>query len=181
MSKAEAGKIELQEAEVDVEAVIAACLRPVTTRAESGGLALSVARSEAPIRLWVDERRIKQILLNLLSNAIKFTLPGGRVVIAASVERSGSFVLTVRDTVIGIAPGDITKAHAPFGQVDNKLARRFDGTGLALPLSRALAELHGGRLDLHSQVAVGTTIQVRLPAEKFVAQTPVERPNAVSA
>lgn len=181
MSKAEAGKIELQEAEVDVEAVIAACLRLVKARAESGGLTLSVAQPETPIRLWVDERRIKQILLNLLSNATKFTPPGGRIVIAASIERSGDFVLTVRDTGIGIAPDDIAKSLAPFGQVDSKLARRFDGTGLGLPLSRALAELHGGQLDLHSRVAVGTTIRVRLPAERVVAQTPIERPNAISA
>ncbi|MDA0701896.1 MAG: PAS-domain containing protein [Proteobacteria bacterium] len=181
MSKAEAGKIELQETEVEVEAVIAACLRLVKARAETGGLSLSVARPETPIRLWVDERRIKQILLNLLSNAIKFTRPGGRVVIAASIERSGSFVLTVRDTGIGIAPDGIAKALAPFGQVDSKLARRFDGTGLGLPLSRVLAELHDGHLDMHSRVAVGTTIRVRLPAERVVAQTPTERPNAVSA
>jgi signal transduction histidine kinase len=169
MSKAEAGKIELQEVEVEVETVIAACLRLVRARAESNGLSLSVASPDAPIRLLVDERRFKQILLNLLSNAIKFTPPGGRVAIATSIERSGSFVLTVRDTGIGIAAGDIAKALTPFGQVDSKLARRFDGTGLGLPLSRVLAELHGGRLDLHSRPAVGTTIRVRLPAERVVA------------
>ena len=77
----------------------------------------------------------------------------------------------VADTGIGIALIDIPKALAPFSQIDSDLNRKYDGTGLGLPLTKALAELHGGSLDLQSEVGVGTTVTVRFPAERIVSET----------
>ena len=111
---------------------------------------------------------MKQILLNLLSNAIKFTPKGGRVELAAGRTADGGFAFAVSDTGIGIAPEDQTTALAPFGQVDSQLSRKFEGTGLGLPLSNALARLHGGDLDLESTPDKGTTVTIRLPAERIL-------------
>src|SRR3546814_9413736 len=97
-------------------------------------------------RVQADERRLKQILLNLLSNAIKFTPSGGTVSISAALTGDGGMAFVVSDTGIGIAPEEIARAMAPFSQVETGFARRYDGTGLGLPLSKALTELHGGSL-----------------------------------
>ncbi len=119
--------------------------------------------------LKADKRRIKQVLVNLLSNAVKFTPSGGRVNISAQLTGAG-LALAVIDSGIGIAPQDIPKALEVFGQVDSSLARKYEGTGLGLPLSKQLMELHGGSLSLESQVNVGTTVTVTLPQERLVAQ-----------
>ena len=84
----------------------------------------------------------------------------------------GQYLLQVADTGIRIALADIPKALAPFQQVDSDLNRKYEGTGLGLPLTKALAELHGGSLDLQSEVGVGTTVTVRFPAERIVPETP---------
>ena len=120
-------------------------------------------------RLCGDERRLKQVLLNLLSNAIKFTPAGGEVLLQAGRGGDGGFEFTVSDTGIGIAADEIAVALAPFSQIDSGLGRKFDGTGLGLPLSKGLAELHGGTLDLKSQVGKGTTVRIRLPASRVIA------------
>jgi signal transduction histidine kinase len=125
----------------------------------------------------VDGRKMKQILLNLLSNAIKFTPRGGRVALSAGRRADGGFAFAVSDTGIGIAPEDQATALAPFGQVDSQLARKFEGTGLGLPLSglglplsNALAQLHDGALELQSTPGKGTTVTVRLPAGRVVSE-----------
>lgn len=111
-----------------------------------------------------NERRLRQILLNLLSNAIKFTPPEGDVEIRSQRdEQAGAIVITVRDSGIGIEPDDLAVAMAPFGQVDSTLSRRFEGTGLGLPLARAFAVKLGGSLDITSTPGAGTTVTVRFP------------------
>jgi two-component system cell cycle sensor histidine kinase PleC len=111
-----------------------------------------------------NERRLRQVLLNLLSNAIKFTPPEGSVEIRSQRdEPSGRVVITVSDTGIGIEPGDLAIAMAPFGQVDSTLSRRFEGTGLGLPLARAFAVKLGGFLDIASTPGAGTTVTVKFP------------------
>jgi two-component system, cell cycle sensor histidine kinase PleC len=95
---------------------------------------------------------------------VTFTPAGGAVCATLGLDADG-FVFRVADTGIGIAPHDIPKAMAAFGQVDNVLSRKYEGTGLGLPLVRALAELHGGSFDLDSAVGVGTTVTVRLPRQ----------------
>jgi len=116
-------------------------------------------------RLFADETRVKQILLNLLSNALKFTAPGGRVTIGSAIAPDGGVAIRVADTSIGMTPDDIAIAMQSFGRVDSSLARRFEGTGLGLPLTKALVELHGGRLAIDSVPGVGTTATVIFPSE----------------
>src|SRR3546814_14544828 len=94
--------------------------------------------------------------LNLLSNAVKFTDPGGRVTIHGTVDQDGALVLQVEDTGIGMAEADIIKAMAPFGQVDSSLSRKYEGTGLGLPLTRHLVDLHEGELTVESTRGEGT-------------------------
>ena len=105
--------------------------------------------------------------MNLLSNAVKFTPADGEIVIAARVEER-RVLLEVRDTGIGIAPEHVARALSPFGQVDSRLSRLYEGTGLGLPLARALVELHGGTLTLDTAPGRGTTVGVSLPAERLV-------------
>ena len=114
-------------------------------------------------------RKLKQILVNILSNAIKFTDDGGRVTFKIWCSADSGYVFQISDTGIGIAAEDIPKALAPFRQVDGGLSRSHEGTGLGLPLAKSLVEMHGGTLDLQSEIGVGTTVTVRLPAERIVA------------
>ena len=109
---------------------------------------------------------IKQVVINLLSNAVKFTPEGGHVRIEAWTERDGGLAVAVRDTGIGIAQDRIAAAMTPFGQVESVLSRKYEGTGLGLPLAKCLAELHGGAIELESEVGVGTTATLRVPPER---------------
>ena len=122
--------------------------------------------------LRADRRMLAQVLLNLLSNAVKFTAAGGNVRLAAWCRPDTGCVFQVSDTGKGIALKDIPLALAPFGQVPDA-ARRPQGTGLGLPLSKALVELHAGSLDLQSEPGIGTTVTVRLPAERVRAMPKV--------
>ena len=118
--------------------------------------------------LRADGRKVKQIVINLLSNAIKFTDPGGEVTLKAWFRPLSGFVLQVTDTGIGIALEDIPLALEPFKQVDSGLSRKYDGTGLGLPLTKSLVEIHGGSFDLQSKLGAGTTVTVRFPAERII-------------
>ena len=168
LSKIEAGKYELHEEEIEMAQVVDACLRVINERASAASLQVEVRIPSDLPPLRADERALKQILLNLLSNAVKFTPEGGRILVQAARARDGSLLLSVADTGIGIAEEDIPKALAQFGQVDSSLSREYDGTGLGLPLVKFLAELHGGALDLKSEIGVGTTVTVRFPAERMI-------------
>lgn len=168
MSKAEAGRIELDEEPVDVAAAIEQSLRMVRKRAEGAHVALEVEVPRALPCLRGDERRIKQILLNLLSNAIKFTDIGGSVSVAAELRSDGRLAIRVADTGIGMTAEDLDKAMEPFGQVDSRLARRYEGTGLGLPLTKALVVQHGGDLEAESAPGVGTAITAIFPAERVL-------------
>jgi len=168
LSKIEAGKAELTEAEVDVIEVVHSSIRLVRERAEAAQVALTATMPATLPRVWAERRALKQILLNLLSNAIKFTHPGGSITVGARLGADGALVISVADTGIGISPQDVERALAPFGQVGNPLTRDHNGTGLGLPLSRALIELHGGTLELASEPGVGTTVSVILPARRVL-------------
>jgi PAS domain S-box-containing protein len=175
LSKIEAGRMEFDETDVDVAEVIASCLRLVTERAIKGGVRIETEIPDDLAALRIDERKLKQILLNLLSNAVKFTPSGGSVTVKTWLSPDSGFVLQVADTGVGIALEDIPKALTPFGQVDSRLDRKYEGTGLGLPLTKSLVEKHGGSLELQSEVGVGTTVTVRLPKERAV-ETPAGGP-----
>lgn len=163
LTKIEAGHLDLDEQSVDVESILAACERFVADSARRAKIALRVIQPKSEIRLSADAMRLKQILLNLLSNAIKFT-PSGEVVLTTGHAPDGGFFFKVADTGIGMSAEDIAKALLPFQQIDTSLARRYEGTGLGLTLTKSLAELHGGTLSVKSAVGRGTTVTVTLPA-----------------
>ena len=160
-----AGVTELQYVSISFE-------QPLT---QKHGVKLELELSGESPALRVDVRKLKQILVNLLSNAIKFTKSGGTVTLKGWGRIESGYVFQVIDTGIGIAPEDIPKALSQFGQVDNALNRQHEGTGLGLPLTKSLVELHGGSLDLQSDVGVGTTVTVRFPADRIVASPDVKQ------
>jgi PAS domain S-box-containing protein len=169
MTRIEAGQARLQEERFDLAALMRSALSMVANAAKIKSLALVDELPEMLPLLEADPRKVKQMLINLLSNAIKFTEQGG-VTVSAEVGASGEMAVAVTDTGIGIAPENMEKALAPFGQVDSTLARRHQGTGLGLPLTRALIELHGGRLEIASQPGVGTTARLILPADRVISR-----------
>ncbi len=169
VSKIEAGVMEVSEENVLVGAAVESCVRMVNERAEKGRVALSVKVSDDLPVLRADSRQVKQILLNLLSNAIKFTPAGGGIAISAGVGDSREVVLRVSDSGIGIAAGKIPRVLEPFGQAGDILTRNHEGTGLGLSLAKSLIELHGGTLTLESELERGTTVTVRFPPERSIA------------
>ncbi len=168
VARIERGLMELNEKKLDVPLLMASCQRLVNDRAFDAGVQLKSDVSPSLPALLADELRTKQILLNLLSNAIKFTPQGGQVKMRASVDADDQFSLSVIDTGIGIAPENIETALSDFGQVDGTFTRKFDGAGLGLPLSKKLAELHGGELSIESKVGIGTTVTVKFPKERTI-------------
>ena len=180
VSKVEFGKVELIEETVDIVAVVESCARLMRDRADTAGLRLVQELPPGLPQIQGDSRRLKQVLLNLLSNAVKFTPTGGRVTIRASYQPQDGFRLIVEDTGIGIAKVDLEKAMRPFGQIDSRLARKYQGTGLGLPLARSMAELHGGKLELDSAPGQGTTATIWLPAGRVLQPANLPRPAAQS-
>ena len=169
MSKIEAGKRELAEAELDVAKLVRSVGVLVEARAKLGKVKLQFdVPKELPV-LRGEERAMKQILTNLLTNAIKFTPENGSVILSALIDPRGDMRIIVIDTGIGIAPEDIQVALAPFGQIESALSRKHQGTGLGLPLTKALVELHGGILDLQSKLGEGTTVTLIFPASRVLA------------
>ncbi|MBL9036072.1 MAG: PAS domain S-box protein [Rhodospirillaceae bacterium] len=166
LSKIEAGRLELHEAPVDVAQLIDSCLRLVKERAERGGVTVTAELAACLPILVADEVKLKQILINLLSNGIKFTPIGGRASISAH-PHDGGLLITVRDTGIGMKKEDIPKAMAVFGQVDSGIARLHEGTGLGLPLSRKLAELHQAEFSIESAPGAGTTVSILFPRHRL--------------
>jgi PAS domain S-box-containing protein len=175
LSKIESGQLELRERPVDVGRAMGSTVRLLRDRAEAAGVVLTVTVADDLPALLVDERALRQILLNLLSNAVKFTPAGGTVAVRAEVADDGDFLLSVTDTGIGMAVRDIPKALAPFGQVDSSLTRRYEGTGLGLPLVKSLAEMHGGSVEIDSEPGRGTMVSIRLPAARLVSEVHAAR------
>ncbi|HEY7607727.1 MAG TPA: PAS domain-containing sensor histidine kinase [Alphaproteobacteria bacterium] len=170
LSKAEAGKMELEEAEVDLPASIHSACLMLGERARRGGVTLDEDVAPDLPRLFGDRRRIRQVLLNLVSNAVKFTSAGGSVRVAAAANAEGGLVLTVADTGIGIEAADIPRVFEPFVQLGRDKGVSGEGTGLGLPLCKELVELHGGTISLASQPGVGTTVTAAFPPERTVAK-----------
>ncbi|MEY4965277.1 MAG: hypothetical protein RL274_860 [Pseudomonadota bacterium] len=169
LSRLGAGHADLREEEFDPAELISDSLRMIVGQAAKAQIGLSTHIASDLPWLKADKRRIKQILINLVSNALKFTPAGGQVRVSAQLV-PGGLAMAVSDSGIGIAPEDLPKVMERFGMVDSSLSRKHEGTGLGLPLSKQLAELHGGSLMLESTVDVGTTATVTLPRERLVSQ-----------
>ncbi len=175
-SKAEAGKLELEVLEVDATKIFKSCVRFVSPRAENAGVNLVEQFPEERVIMHTDGKRLKQILLNLLSNAVKFTPNGGEVKLAVMFGLNNeSVVVVVKDTGIGMAKKDIAKAMSVFGQVDSELSRKYEGTGLGLPLTRKLVTLLGGTFEIDSEPNMGTEITIQLPLRLEHKQKPQDK------
>ena len=171
LSKIEAGKMELAEGLLELPRLVQDCLLLLREVARRGKVELAAELPADLPLLWGDERKLKQVLLNLLGNAVKFTSEGGTVALRAESESAGGFVIAVSDTGIGIAREHLATVLEPFGQVRQLEGepQQPHGTGLGLPLSKALVELHGGKLEIASVPGQGTTIRLRLPPERWRA------------
>ncbi len=167
ISRIESGETELEDEWLELDEV----LEWAKDRAAPDG----TAAEHAPVHLGsldglpelrADRRAMRQVVINLLSNAIKFTPSDGRIDLSAEVNDESGISILVKDTGIGIPADQVDKMTQPFTQSDNSLARRFEGTGLGLAITKSLVEAHQGALDIDSTEGVGTTITVRLPADR---------------
>ncbi|HEY3777296.1 MAG TPA: response regulator [Rhizomicrobium sp.] len=169
LAKADASRLTLNEQEVEIADVVAFCEKIIRVMAEKADIAFVCDIDEPLPHVFADPTKLQQILINLLANAVKFTPPSGTVTLTIGLNAGGDLMFRIADTGIGIPSDKIELALAPFGQVDSCLSRKFDGVGLGLPLTKILVELHGGILDIDSEVAAGTVVTVRIPRERMRA------------
>lgn len=175
LSKIEVGKLNLSLGPVEIPHVLAECIRVMRGRAEESAIKLRIEEvpTELPI-IVADELRLKQILLNLLSNSWKFTPEGGSITVAADAAVRGFVRIRVTDTGIGMDRKDLRRVMNPFEQAEGQNYAKMEGSGLGLPLARALARQHGGDLVLESILGKGTTATVTLPVSAVPPRNPLE-------
>lgn len=169
LAKAEAGKLDLAEDLFDINSLVDKALRMCAQKAQEGQIDLCFVGARANHEVYADERLIRQVVLNLVSNAIKFTLPGGRVEVIVHTSHATGVVLKIKDNGIGIPPAALERVLRPFEQVESATARRHGGTGLGLPYSKKIIEIHGGTLTLSSEENVGTLVRIELPPSRVRA------------
>jgi len=162
LARSESGSIKIETRSIDLTVLLNECAIDVRAPCEAAGISFVASLGTSPIRVDADEARLKQVIRNLLSNAVKFTNAGGTVGLSAREDADG-VEIEVRDTGIGMTQMDVETALTPFAQVDSRLERRYDGTGIGLPLAKAFVESHGGVIALRSEPGQGTVVTVRLP------------------
>lgn len=168
LSKVEANRFQLNEENIVLSDLVADALHLVEGKAKESGIGLNSEIERSLPVLYADERALKQIILNLLSNAIKFTPRNGHVTVSASFNHNCGLIVSISDTGIGISDEDLQTVLRPFIQVDSSLARKYEGTGLGLPLTKSLVELHGGVLEIESKIGEGTTARAVFPSERAI-------------
>ncbi|HEY9079358.1 PAS domain-containing sensor histidine kinase [Magnetovibrio sp.] len=168
VSAVEAGKLTLREEEVSLADICEAALHIIRPKAREAYITLTGIEDTTLPLLMADPLRLKQIFINLLSNAIKFTPERGTVTCSASLDEENNMLITFADTGIGMDGPSLNKALEKFGQVDSSLSRKHEGTGLGLPLTKGLVELHGGVMEIFSEPDKGTTVTIRFPAERVI-------------
>jgi two-component system, cell cycle sensor histidine kinase PleC len=171
ISRIEAGKIDLKDELLDPADLVSVSLAAVRVQAENKHIELGADVPAVRPLVLGDALRLRQVLINLLSNAVKFT-EAGSVRVSLDWDADGAFSLTVSDTGIGMSPDEIATALEPFGQIENAITKKYEGTGLGLPLARHLAELHDGSVGITSVKGTGTSVRVQLPAKRIVWPAP---------
>ena len=167
LAKIEAGKMTLDHAaRFALAPVLASSIAMLKGLGEKFGVSVHNQITEEGLVVTAVERMIRQILINLVGNAIKFTPPGGAVYMTGRILADGAYEIAVRDTGVGMSEEEISHALTPFGQNENRLSRKHEGTGLGLPLAKAMLELHGGSLKMTSVKDQGTTVALTLPADR---------------
>jgi signal transduction histidine kinase len=171
LAKIEAGKMTLDNAAVfEIAPVLASSLAMLKGLGEKYGVTVHNEIAEDGMQLKAVERMIRQILINLVGNAIKFTPPGGSVYVSGKLLSDGRYEIAVRDTGVGMSEKEMAHAMMPFGQNENRFTGKHDGTGLGLPLAKAMLELHEGTLAMSSVPEVGTTVAMIFPAQRIIAR-----------
>lgn len=168
ISKIEAGRYVIEEQEVDLAAVLHWSAEMMRARTMEKSQKVVLHLPDRMPYISADQRAMRQIMLNLLSNAAKFTPPDGRIEIVVGMTDADSLTVAVRDTGIGIPADKLDEVMEPFGQVDDTNARQHGGTGLGLPITKSLIEMHGGEFRLESTVGIGTTATMKLPASRLI-------------
>lgn len=177
LSKVEADKFELLESDVDIASTVADALKFVKGRADAAGIHTETEFSELLPGVRADQRAVMQILVNLLTNAVKFTPRDGRVMVGAELVDDGSLQISVSDTGIGIPENELLRVLEPFAQTDTTVSREYEGTGLGLPLSKRLIELHEGTLEIESEPGLGTTVRIEFPPARVLGAGAEVRPH----
>jgi signal transduction histidine kinase len=177
LARADEGRAPLAVEEVDLRELLGDVVETAGMLGESAGITVSSTLPEHEVRLAVDRHRIREMLLNLITNAIKYTPRGGRVWLTLA-EENGEAVLTVRDSGIGIAPGDLPHIFERFWRADPARSRTGDrpGTGLGLAITKWIAEAHGGSITVQSRPGRGSVFTVRLPREAPAMLAPEPAP-----
>ncbi len=169
ISKIQSGRYTLNSREINVDEIIQSSITSFRLMASEAGVALvPVVAIDLPA-VRGDSVKLRQIFTNLISNAIKFTPRGGSVTIEALRISNGGVAILIRDTGVGMTADEISVALTPFGQVDGSRSRWREGTGLGLPIAKALVELHGGTIDIRSQKGRGTEVAITLPSRNMVS------------
>ena len=169
MSRIEAGKLSLREVEFAPAELAERCMSLITPIAQENGVSVGFERPDDLPNLIGDHNKLQQVTFNLLTNAVKFTPNGGTVRLRMN-ETDAGFMIAVIDTGIGIDPEDIPRVLQPFVQAESSDQRSHGGTGLGLPLSHSLVEMHGGKLQITSTKGVGTTVTVALPRDRIIGK-----------
>ncbi len=173
LARAGAGKIELAEEVVSIRELISGSILAIRPLAEKKLINILYEPESAPDAVWGDPARLKQIFINLLSNGVKFTPRGGQITVVSRGVENGDLVISFTDTGIGIPAELLSIVFEPLERLENHMTRENEGTGLGLPIARALAKLHGGDLALSSEVGVGTTAEICLPCDRVRARAAV--------
>ena len=169
LSRVEGGLLGLDEEPVCLfDIVLSAKDEVVESKPEAAPIAVEVP-PDLPL-LYADRRRVRQILLHLFSNAVKFTPREGSIVVSAKLAVNGGLTVAISDTGIGMERERIGHALEPFKQLDSRLARRFEGVGLGLPLANAFARLHGAQLAIDSTPGKGTVVTIAFPPERTLPE-----------
>lgn len=169
MSKIEAGRLEIHAQNIDLPALCDAVCRIVTSRVFSADIKIKQSHENDIPMLYADPRLVRQILINLVTNAVKYSEKGGTIDVKIIKEKNGSLSLIVQDEGEGIPQERIQEAMEPFGQIyDPTKSSNYQGTGLGLPLAKAMAEMHDGELSLQSEVGKGTKVTVTFPKERVI-------------
>lgn len=168
ISKIEAEEFELYDAEVNVDELLTYCIRMIKGRTETRSVSFQYTPPESTVNILADDRVAKQIILNLLTNAAKYNVENGKACLSVVMKDDRSLAIVVVDTGVGISANDIPKVLEPFGQARIDAHRTHEGTGLGLPLSKKLIELHGGTLELESEIGKGTVATVTFPQGRLI-------------
>ncbi len=169
ISKIQAGHFRIDTSEVNLDEILDIVIMSARSMATQAGVTVTARIDDDSPVVRGDAQKLRQVFANLLGNAIKFTAAGGQIVVETDVSADGEVVVSISDNGVGMDDEEIKVALSPFGQVDGARTRWREGTGLGLPIAKALIELHGGHLAIRSAKASGTEVSVKLPPPSFFA------------